>query len=171
MKENMISIIVAMDEKRGIGRNNDLLFRIPEDFRRMTEITSGHPIVMGSNTFKSLGRILPGNRTHIVVTRDAKKVKNISFYKPEVKIASSLENGIELAGDCRGAEEIFIFGGGRIYNKAMAKKLVDKLYLTIVEGNFHADTFFPDYADFKKVVFEKKGESNGLRYKFLELEK
>jgi dihydrofolate reductase len=171
MKKNMVSIIVAMDEKRGIGRNGDLPFRIPEDFKRMNDITRGHPIVMGSRTFESLGRILLGNRKHIVITRNPEKVKSISFYSPEVEIAPSLIEGIEVAKKCPGSEEIFIFGGGRIYALAMKENLVDRLYLTSVKGDFDADTFFPDYSKFKKVIFEKTGESAGYKYKFLELKK
>jgi dihydrofolate reductase len=167
----MVSIIVAIDSKNGIGKNGNLLFQIPEDFKRMNEVTYGHPLVMGSVTFKSLGRILPGNRAHVVITRNAEKVKNISFYSQEVKTASSLIEGIEAAKKCLGSEEIFIFGGGRIYNEAIEKKMVQKLYLTIVEGDFDADTFFPDYSEFKKIVFEQAGKSGKYKYKFLELER
>jgi len=168
MKE---SIIVAMDEKRGIGKNGDLLFRISEDFKRMNAITRGHPLVMGRNTFESIKRRLGDGRVSIVVTHDPERVKKISFYSPEVQIASSLIEGIKLAKQCSGSEEIFIFGGGQIFEEAMEKNLVDKLYLTVVEGDFGADTFFPDYSEFKKVIFEKEGESEGYKYKFLELKK
>ncbi|MBI2622721.1 MAG: dihydrofolate reductase [Candidatus Levybacteria bacterium] len=65
----MISIIAAIDEKRGLGKNNDLLFRIPEDLKRFRRLTKGHPIIMGRKTFESIGRPLP-NRTNIVITRD-----------------------------------------------------------------------------------------------------
>jgi dihydrofolate reductase len=69
-----VSIIVAIDEKRGIGRDGDLLFKIPEDGKRLRTITSGHPLVMGRKTFVSLGRLLP-NRAHIVITRDPKSMR------------------------------------------------------------------------------------------------
>ena len=65
----MVSIVVAMDSKRGIGKNNDLLFRIPQDFARMKKLTLGHPIIMGRRTFESIGRVLPG-RTNIVITQN-----------------------------------------------------------------------------------------------------
>lgn len=165
-----VSIIVAMDGKNGIGKDNQLLFKIPEDFERMNSLTRNHPIVMGRKTFESIGRILP-DRINIVITRDPGKVKSINFYSPEVKIVSSLIEGIERAKQSPGSEEIFIFGGGEIFAEALKKNLVDKLYLTLVEGNFGADTFFPDYPEFKKVVFEKSGESEGYKYKFLELER
>ncbi|MDP2585619.1 MAG: dihydrofolate reductase [Candidatus Levybacteria bacterium] len=165
-----ISIIVAMDEKRGIGKNNNLLFKISEDFKRMSGLTRNHPVIMGRKTFESIGRVLP-NRTSIVVTRDSQRVKNVSFYSPDVEIVTSLTDGIKVAKEIPGFEEVFIFGGGEVFKEAMEKNLVDKLYLTVVEGDFDADTFFPDYSEFKKVVFEKAGESEGYRYKFLELER
>lgn len=165
-----ISIIVAIDSKRGIGKSNDLLFKIPEDYARMNRIIRSHPIVMGRKTFLSIGRVLP-EKTNIVITRDPQRVKDISFYSSEVKIVSSLDEGIALAKKSPGSEEIFIFGGGEIFAEALKKNLVHKLYLTIVEGDFDADTFFPDYSEFKKVVFEKSGESDGYKYKFLDLEK
>lgn len=165
-----VSIIVAMDEKRGIGKNNNLLFKIPEDYARMNRIIRNHPIVMGRKTFLSIGRVLP-EKTNIVITRDPQRVKDISFYSSEVKIVSSLDEGIALAKKSPGSEEIFIFGGGEIFAEALKRNLIDKLYLTIVEGDFGADTFFPDYSDFKKVVFEQNGESEGYKYKFLELER
>ena len=157
-----ISIICAMDEKRGIGKNNDLLFRIPEDFKRMRQLTNGHPIIMGRKTFESIGRPLP-NRTNIILTQNSKlKIQNCL-------IANSLEQAIRYAKKAPGSGEIFIFGGGQIFAEALP--LVDKLYLTIVEGDFNADTFFPDYSEFKKIVFEQRGQSGKYKYKFLDLEK
>lgn len=169
MKE-MISIIAAMDERKGIGKDNDLLFRIPQDFERMRKLTRGHPLIMGRKTFESIGRVLP-DRTSIVVTRDPERVKSVSFYSPQVKIVSSLTAGIEQAKQSPGASEIFIFGGGEIFRQALEKGLVDKLYLTIAEGDYQADTFFPDYSDFKRVVKEELGESNGVKFRFVDLEK
>lgn len=163
-----VSLIVAMDEKRGIGKDNDLLFRIPEDAKRMRELTQGHPLVMGRKTFESLGRLLP-NRTHIVVTRNPDSLKNLS-YQPE-EIVLSVKEGIEIAKNYPGQDEIFIFGGGQIYAESLKEGLVDKLYLTIVEGNYNADTFFPDYSEFKKVISEKSSQNEKYKYKFLDLER
>ena len=171
MKKNIISIIVAMDEKRGIGKDGNLLFKISEDFQRMSNLTRGHPLVMGRRTFFSIGRVLQNGRTTIVVTRDPQRVKDINFYSPEVKIASSLAEGVKQAKQSPGSEETFIFGGGEIFKEALEKDIVDKLYLTKVEGDFQADTFFPDYSKFKKVTFEKNGEEGNYKYKFMDLEK
>ncbi len=164
----MISIIVAIDEKNGIGKNNDLLFRIPADHQRVRTFTKGHPLVMGRKTFESLGRLLP-NRSHIVITRDPESIKNIPF-QPEA-VVTSLAEGLEVAKKFSGSEEIFIFGGGQIFKEAIEKGLVDRLYLTIVQGDFGADTFFPDYSMFKKVLHKEEHESDGYKYTFLDLEK
>jgi dihydrofolate reductase len=169
MGSGKVSIIVAMDEKRGIGKNQDLLFRIPEDGKRVREVTDGHPLVMGRKTFESLGRLLP-NRTHIVVTRDPTSLKHLS-YQPHDAV-SSVADGIYEAQEEPGADEIFIFGGGQIYKEALEQGLVDKLYLTIVEGDYGADTFFPEYENLGfKVVKEESREADGYRYKFVDLEK
>lgn len=157
-----VSIIAAMDEKRGIGKNNDLLFRIPADFSRMKTLTTNHPIVMGRKTYESIGRVLP-NRTNIIVTRDTNYVVDGTI------VVHSLEEALEVAKKSPGSEEIFIFGGGEIFRLALP--IVNKLYLTIVEGDFNADTFFPDYSEFKTVISEVEGESGEYKYRFLELEK
>lgn len=169
----IISIIVAMDKKRGIGKNNDLLFKIPEDMERFRKITKGHVVVMGRKTFESIGKPLP-NRLNIVISRKANKtIKDCS-------VVNSLERALELAKqyeldksqeDSGHILELFIIGGGQIYEQAIKKGLVDKLYLTLVEGNYDADTFFPDYSEFKKVIDEEDRESNGYKYKFLTLER
>lgn len=160
---NMISIVAALDERRGIGKNNDLLFKIPQDFARMKALTNGHPIIMGSRTFKSIGRILP-NRTNIIITRD----KN--FRLDGAVVVHSLDEAIEVAKRSPGSEEIIIFGGGQVFKEAIARDLVDVLHLTIVKGDYGADVFFPEYKDkFTKVLSEQKGKSGDYEYKFIDL--
>ena len=158
----MISIICAIDSKRGIGKDNQLLFKIPEDFRRMKDLTFGHPIIMGRKTYESIGRVLAG-RTNIIITHNA-------GYKVEGAIvSSSLEQAVKIAKE-KNDREIFIFGGGQIFAEAMP--LVNRLYLTIAEGDFGADTFFPEYEPFfQKILFEKSGEFDNLKYTFLDLER
>jgi dihydrofolate reductase len=166
---NKVSIIVAMDEKRGIGKEGTLPFHVPEDSRRVKELTTGHPLVMGRKTFESLGRLLP-NRTHIVVTRDPASLNHLSYH-PDDAVAS-VADGIYEAQEEPGSDEIFIFGGGQIYKEALEQGLVDKLYLTIVEGDYGADTFFPEYVDLGfKVTKEESREADGYRYKFVDMEK
>ena len=169
-----ISLIAAMGEKRGIGKNNQLLFKISQDLKRFKQITLGHPVIMGRKTYESIGRRLP-NRTNIIVSRDPEYV----MY--EAKVAHSLEEAIAIAKEAEKERlatgvaekgdtgEIFIIGGGQIF--AQAIDLADRLYLTIVEGEHDADTFFPDYAMFKKVVSEQKGQDGGYSFTFFDLER
>lgn len=171
-----LSIIVAMDEKRGIGKDNRLLFKIPDDMARFRELTRGHPVIMGRKTFESIigysGKPLL-NRTNIVVTRDPKfdHHKFCNCENCDVFVANSLEDSLRVAQGKPGSDEVFIIGGGQIYKEAIDKGLVDKLYLTIVEGEYDADTFFPDYSAFKKVVFEEEHESGGYTFRFVDLER
>lgn len=175
-----ISIIVALDDKQGIGAHNRLLWHLKKDFAHFKKITTGHPVIMGRKTFESIGRPLPG-RTNIIITRDP------DFSAPGCLTAISLESAIALANDIesrsrhlpdRGSSvtakaetgKIFIIGGGQIYQEAMAKNLVDKLYVTKVQGDFQADTFFPDYSHFKLLKREKDQEGD-YHFEFLELEK
>ncbi len=173
MNKIRISIIVAIDEKRGIGKNNDLLFKIPGDFKRMRSLTTGHPIIMGRKTFESIGRVLP-HRTNIIVTRDPSYKVEGAIVAGSLEEAIKMANKEELDSRLRGNDsegEIFIFGGGQIFKEALEKNLVDRLYLTIVQGDYGADTFFPDYSAFTKVINKEEHESDGYIYTFLDLEK
>lgn len=168
----MISIIAAIDEKNGLGKNNNLLFKIPADFKRLKALTTGHPIIMGRKTFDSIGHALP-NRTNIVVTSD----KNFHF--DGVEVCRSLEEGIKLAKEkvtllrqgFGGQGEVFLFGGGQIFKEGVEKGLVDRLYLTVVKGDYDADVFFPDYSMFTKVLKQEDHEEDGYKFTFLDLEK
>ena len=156
-----ISIVVAMDEKRGIGKDNKLMWHIPEDLKRFREITSGHPVIMGRKTYESIGRLLP-NRTNIIVTRDP------NYNVDGAVIVHSLEEALKVASE-KDQEEIFVIGGGQIFVQALA--VTDKLYLTIVKGDFAADTFFPDYAAFTRVISKEEKDDGDYQYTFLTLEK
>ncbi|OGK37971.1 hypothetical protein A3F03_00830 [Candidatus Roizmanbacteria bacterium RIFCSPHIGHO2_12_FULL_41_11] len=159
----VISVIAAISENRAIGKNNQLLFRIPEDLKRFKTITSGHPVIMGRKTFESIGQPLPG-RTNIVVTHDR------NFHAQGLIVVHSLQEAIKSAFAKATADkkEIFIIGGASIY--AQALPLADKLYLTIIHTTVKdADAFFPDYSVFTKKISEEHRESNGYRYSFLVL--
>lgn len=128
----MITIIAAVAENNALGKNNDLLWHLPRDFKRFKEITSGHYIIMGRKTFESFPKPLP-NRTHVVISRQ----KN---YAPEGCIViDSLENALAI---CPKNENIFIIGGGEIYKQSI--ELVDKLDITKVHNSFDAEVFFPE---------------------------
>jgi dihydrofolate reductase len=182
----MISIICAMDEKRGIGKDGEIPWHISEDFARVKKLTMGHPLIMGRRTFESIGRILPG-RTNIIITQNSKfKIKNLASQEDALRsyVVNSLEEAIEVAKKSPRNDEIFIFGGGQIFKEAMEKNLVSRLYLTIVQahldsplesparqGDFNADTFFPDYSEFNKLISEEALDNGEHKYKFIELEK
>lgn len=160
----MISIIAAIGKNRELGKDNKLLWHIPEDAKRFKDLTSGHVVIMGRKTYESLPekfRPLP-NRINIVIT------KNPSFpVSDQLIVVGSIEDAIHQAQEKIPSKEIFIIGGASIYEQGI--KYADKLYLTLVEKEYpDADTFFPDYSQFKKVVFEKDGIESLLRYKFVD---
>jgi len=161
----MISIIAAMDANSGIGKDNSIPWHITSDFKHFKEITIGHPIIMGRRTFESLGRVLPG-RTHIIITHN---VENKTEVEGLIWV-DSIESAIEKAKKQKGSNEIFVIGGGQIFEEAIEKSLVDKLYLTVVEGDYDADTFFPEYSGFKIVKEENREEAN-FKFKFVDLVK
>jgi len=156
----MISIIVAVGKNREIGSKNGLLWKIPGELKRFREITEGHPVIMGRKTYESIGRPLP-NRTNIVITR------NSDFYPKGVLVVKSLAEAIEKAKTID-SKEIFVIGGGQIY--AQALPLAHKLYLTLVNKTFlEADTFFPNYAEFSKVLSHHKVTAGDYSVDYLEL--
>lgn len=154
-----ICIIAAISENRVIGRDNNLPWNIPDDLRRFCKLTTGYPVVMGRRTFESIGRPLPA-RTNLVISR------NPQLEVEGIVRCGSLGEAISRAGE-KGREKVFIIGGGQIYGQAIS--ITDRLYLTVVKGEFPGDTFFPDYSEFSKKISEEHGQSNGLRYTFLEL--
>ena len=156
-----ISIIAAIGKNRELGKDNQLLWHIPEDLKRFKKLTLNHPVIMGRTTYESLGKPLP-DRTNIVVSRNQKlKIKGC-------QIANSLEEAINKA-KMIDRYEIFIIGGGQIYREAI--NLADRLYLTIINASSPADTFFPDYSGFKKIISSQKGNSQNLMFTFRILEK
>lgn len=130
----IISLIVAVAEGNAIGLGNDLLVHIPGDLKRFKEITTGHSVIMGKNTFDSLPRGPLPNRRNIVLSRN----KSLTINGCEV--VNSVE---EALGFVKDETEVFIIGGGAIYELFLP--LANKLYLTIVEKKFEADVFFPDF--------------------------
>lgn len=157
-----------MDSKRGTGKKNALMWHIPGELPRFKKITMGHPIIMGRKTFESIGRPLPV-RYNIVVTRDLGFKINDLRESNEFIIVGSLEEALRQAQGKPGSDEIFIIGGGQIFTQALPK--AQKLYLTLVEGDFSADVFFPDYSDFTKIISEESYTEGEYKYKFKILEK
>jgi dihydrofolate reductase len=127
-----LSLIVAISNNNCIGKQNELLWKIPADMKHFKETTTGHPIIMGKKTFESIGRALP-NRRNIVITRD------VQFAMESVEVFHSVEEVADLF--INSEEEAFVIGGGQIYEQFLP--LVKKLYVTHVHGDFEGDTFFP----------------------------
>lgn len=159
MKISMISAIARKD--RAIGFKNALLWHIPEDFKHFKETTMGHAVIMGENTYRSIGRPLP-NRTNIVLSLDP------NFSPEGCIVVQSIEEALEKAREVE-RDEIFIIGGASIYRQFLP--YADRLYLTLVEGDFEADTFFPDYSEFTKVLSERKEDNGKYQFSFVVLEK
>ncbi len=153
-------MIAAIGKNREIGFQNKLLWNLPNDLKHFKEITSGHTIVMGKNTFESIGKALP-NRINIVLTRD----KN--YEAPDCEIKNDINKLINLYKDSK--EEVFIIGGASIYDQFIFS--ASKLYLTLVDDSPQADTFFPPFEEeFKNKISESKvKEEKEIKYKFIEL--
>jgi dihydrofolate reductase len=153
----IVSIIAAIDPSNGLGYKNTLPWHIPEDFKLFKQKTLGHTMLMGGNTFRSIGKALPGRHT-VVLTKEVIKMNNAHTIK-------SLDELWE--DDCLLYEdELFICGGAQIYN--MFIKIADKLYLSHIHTNYICDTFFPDYSNYK-VVSETEYNINTINhFKFKE---
>ena len=128
----MIIMIAAVAENNALGKNNDLLWHLPNDFKRFKEITSGHYIVMGRKTFDSFPKPLP-NRTHVIISRQN------NLEKEGCIVVQDLEKALAV---CPKNEDIFIIGGGEIYKQFMP--FADQLDITRVHNSFDADVYFPE---------------------------
>jgi dihydrofolate reductase len=129
----MISIIAAVSDDMGIGKDNDLLFHLPEDLKRFKRLTTGNTVIMGRRTWESLPRKPLPNRRNVVIT----DIEEETF--PEAVSAYSVEDALE---KCRNDKEIFIIGGGSIYRQFMPR--ADSLLITHVHRKTEADIYFPD---------------------------
>ena len=161
MKNPRISIIAAVGKNRELGKKNELIWRIPSDLKRIKELTTGHPIIMGRKTFDSIGHPLP-NRTNIVVSRAQVCIEGCLVF-------DSLTKAIE-ASKAVEEDEIFIFGGASIYTEALP--LTDRLYLTVIDAeDADADAFFPEYSEFKKEISCEKHHEHTPSYTYFTLER
>jgi dihydrofolate reductase len=131
----IVSIIVAMDEQRGIGLRNSLPWHISADLKRFKALTMGHHILMGRKTFESINRSLPG-RTMIVVSRQN------GYHSEGIQVVHSLPEGLAIA-ERRQESEIFIIGGGQVFAQSM--ELANRIYLSLVHTVAGCDVFFPEY--------------------------
>lgn len=154
----IISIVVAISENNAIGKDNKLLWHLPNDLKHFKEITTGHTVIIGRKTFDSVGKPLP-NRRNIVISR-----KNIPIIGCEV--VNSIKQAFEL---CKDESEVFIVGGAEIYKQSIAFAHI--IYLTIVHQIFEADTFFPEinkkqWTEIKREDFDAD-HKNKIPYSFI----
>jgi dihydrofolate reductase len=156
-----ISMIVVVGKNREIGCQNKLLWNLPEDMARFKKITTGHIVIMGSKTFESMkSKPLP-ERTNIVIAMDK------DYQAPGCIVAHSPDEAVEKAKEQKNNDEVFIIGGGSIYKYFLPQ--TDKLYITVVDDEPQADTFFPDYSEFKNILFEETHETDDFKFSFFEL--
>lgn len=155
-----ISLIAALSENRVIGNKGEIPWRIPGEQKYFKEITTPHPIIMGRKTYESIGRLLP-NRPNIIITSDK------SFVVDKGYVVHSLDQAIQKA-KALDQEEIFIIGGGKVFQASI--HLADRLYLTLIHKEYEGDAFFPDYSKFQKVVKRDDKDIQGIKVSFLILE-
>lgn len=126
-----INLIAALAKNRVIGRGNKMPWHLPADFAWFRKHTLGHPVIMGRNTFESIGKPLPGRR-NIVVSR------NPAWHAQGCEVFASLDAALE---SCRDAADVFVIGGATLYQQLMGR--ADRLYLTEVETSPAGDAWFP----------------------------
>ena len=155
----MISIIAAVAKNRAIGFENKLIYWLPNDLKRFKALTTGHTIIMGRNTYLSLPKGALPNRRNVVLSTTVKEL-------PGCEVFPTLEAALK---SCKGDEDVYIIGGARVYEQAMA--LADRLCLTEVDDTpKEADAFFPDYSDWEIAEKEEHGkdEKHAFNYAFVD---
>lgn len=157
MPQPRISLVAAVARDGGIGRDNDLLVRLPGDLPRFKRMTMGAPIVMGRRTWDSIGRPLPG-RLSIVLTRDR------GWHADGAVAVASLDDALDAAG---AVERVFVIGGVEVF--ALALPRADTLELTEIDAVYPADTFFPAWnrAEFRQTSREAQETPQGVRYAYV----
>lgn len=153
-----LSILVAHDKQRVIGYQNQLPWHLPNDLKHVKQLSTGHTLVMGRKTFESIGKPLP-NRRNVVLTN------NPSFKHEGVDVIHSIEEINDIPG------QVFIFGGQTLFEEMIDK--VDDMYITVVDGKFQGDTFFPPYTfedwEVESSVEGQLDEKNTIPHTFLHL--
>lgn len=151
----MITMIAAAGENNELGKDNDLLWHLPDDFKRFKQLTTGHHIIMGRKTFESFPKPLP-NRTHLIITR------NKDYKKEGAVVVHSIAEALEISKEDL---QPFIIGGGEIYK--MGLPIADKIELTRVHSTFDdADTFFPKFSNEEWQLVSEIKHEKAERHKF-----
>ena len=150
----MITMIAAVGKNNELGKNNTLVWHLPDDFKRFKQLTTGHHIIMGRKTFESFPKPLP-NRIHLVITR------NTNYKKEGAVVVHTMEDALNLAKE---DNQPFIIGGGEIYTIGL--DYADKIELTKVNGTFDADTFFPEISEDKWNLINEVRHDKDERHEF-----
>lgn len=157
----MLSVIVATAKNNVIGKDNQLIWHLPEDLKRFKKLTTGKTIIMGRKTFESLGRVLP-NRKHVILTKSLD-------YKVDHEAVEVVNDVSELEPYINSSEENFVIGGGAIYRLLMP--YANRLYITRIEKEFEGDTYFPqiDEQEWEIVEVEEgiQNEENPYPYSYI----
>lgn len=157
----MLSIIVAKAKNNTIGKDNKLLWHIPDDLRRFKELTTNHNIIMGRKTFESIGRILP-NRKHIIFSQNP----DFKIDNENIEIVHSM---LQIQQYIEDENENFVIGGAMIYNLLMP--YVTKMYVTEIDKDFEGDTVFPRInPDVWQEISREEGpqdEKNDFKYEYV----
>lgn len=166
------SLIVAIDKNGLMGVNNELPWHLPNDLKYFKKKTLGKPVIMGRNTYESIGKALP-NRTNIVLSRNP-----LTFYNDAITV-THIDDAIEIA-KLETDDECFIIGGAEIFNVAIKNDIINRIYITIVENKFsvnkndnntYFDKFFVDDWDLKSAVNQYIDDNNKYELHFLIYEK
>lgn len=161
----MLSIIVAIAKNNAIGKDNKLLWHLPEDLKRFKRLTTGHNIIMGRKTFESLGRVLP-NRHHIILCNDVKlniEDENVEIFDDISKLDKYINS----------EEENFVIGGATMYKLLMP--YAKKMYITEIDKDFDGDVYFPEISlNEWKVTEREEGpedNENDFEYEYVTYER
>jgi dihydrofolate reductase len=159
----LIAIVAAMDRQRLIGNGDRLPWRLPADMRRFRALTMGKPVIMGRRTHASIGKALPGRR-NIVLSR------NPAYRAPGCEVVTDLEQGLLCCAD---APELMVIGGAQLYGEALPR--AQRMYLTLLDGSFEGDTWFPEYDHDQWREIHRENFSAGADapcvYSFVDLER
>lgn len=161
----MLSIIVAISKNNAIGKDNKLLWHLPDDLKRFKKLTIGHNIIMGRKTFESIGRVLP-NRHHIILSKNAQ----INIDDENVEIIDDIS---KLEKYINSDEENFVIGGAAIYKLLMP--YCNKMYITEIDKDFDGDVYFPEISleEWKAIEREDgpKDNENDFKYEYVTYER
>lgn len=153
----MISLMVAHDPNHVIGRNNQLPWHIPEDLAYFKKHTIGKGIVMGRNTYESIGRPLPKRRNIVVSRQEDLTIEGVD-------VVHSIEDAVKLAEEVH--QEVMVIGGQQIFKSILPK--ADRLYITLIQDEFEGDTYFPDYGEGWELTSEsERFESGSVSFSYL----